>query len=305
MKRYAAPLLYAVLYLSLLLWMHWRHGFGVGEPLLVLGIVGVGFTTLAYWSTRRLEARTVPVMHPRAESRALLVYWLLTVVFITWGLPAVRGWAANGWESTVAVLVAKLVVFVAVPAFLWKRHWGYHLADFAVLRRGFGGGHWRPVLLMSAVLIAFQLVFGRVRGDVGMLAPTWGELAIGLGLGFGWLLLEVGLVEEFFFRSLIQARLAAWTRSDVTAIVLMAVLFGLAHAPGLYLRPDSTGEALGTEPSLLFAIGYSIVVTSVTGFFLGTLWVRTRNLLALAVIHAAGDLLPNLADTIRIWRPGG
>ncbi|HYK82476.1 MAG TPA: hypothetical protein VEU55_04975 [Gemmatimonadales bacterium] len=36
----------------------------------------------------------------------------------------------------------------------------------------------------------------------------------------------------------------------------------------------------------------------------GTLWVRTRNLLALAIIDAAGDLLPNLADVIRWWRPG-
>ena len=49
------------------------------------------------------------------------------------------------------------------------------------------------------------------------------------------------------------------------------------------------------------AIGYSIVITSVAGFFLGVLWARTRNFLVLVLVHAAADLLPNtLADTARL-----
>ncbi len=105
-------------------------------------------------------------------------------------------------------------------------------------------------------------------------------------------------MEEFFFRGLVQARLAALFRSELWALVAMALIFGLAHAPGFYLRPEATGETLGSHPSMIIAIGYSIVITSVTGFFLGILWIRTRNLLLLALIHAAGDLLPNLAGTI-------
>lgn len=301
--RHSALLAYGVLYAFLLLAMHLRDGFALAEPLFVLGIVGVGFTVLAFWSTRALALRVVPVRSPGPESRTLLLYFVAAAAFITWGLPAVRGLAPGRVGPTGAGLLAKLVVFVGGPLLVWRWRWGYRYSDFADVRRGLAG-HWRPVLWMSAALIVFQLVVGKARADLAALAPTPVELAVGIAVGFAWLLLEVGVVEEFFFRALLQARLAAWTRSEMTGVVLMALLFGLAHAPGLYLRPSSTGEALGPHPSLFLAVGYSVVITSVTGFFLGTLWVRTRNLLALAVIHAAGDLLPNLADVIRWWRPG-
>jgi membrane protease YdiL (CAAX protease family) len=53
------------------------------------------------------------------------------------------------------------------------------------------------------------------------------------------------------------------------------------------------------HPSLLMAVGYSIVVTSVAGFFLGALWARTRNFAVVVVVHAAADLLPNVLPTLR------
>jgi membrane protease YdiL (CAAX protease family) len=43
------------------------------------------------------------------------------------------------------------------------------------------------------------------------------------------------LVEEFFFRALLQARLAAYFRSEVTGVVLMSLIFGFAHVPGFVL----------------------------------------------------------------------
>jgi len=35
-----------------------------------------------------------------------------------------------------------------------------------------------------------------------------------------WLVVEVGLVEEFFFRALLQSRLSVFLRSEVSGIVL-------------------------------------------------------------------------------------
>jgi membrane protease YdiL (CAAX protease family) len=101
---------------------------------------------------------------------------------------------------------------------------------------------------------------------------------------------------------LLQSRLSAVLRSQLGGIVLMALLFGLAHAPGLYLRSGITHEGLGAHPSFLMAAGYSIVVISVAGFFLGVLWARTRNFALVVVIHAAGDLLPNLLPTLHSLR---
>jgi membrane protease YdiL (CAAX protease family) len=49
------------------------------------------------------------------------------------------------------------------------------------------------------------------------------------------------------------------------------------------------------------AVCYSIVITSVAGVFLGVLWARTRNLILVMAVHAAGDWLPNLVPTIKNW----
>jgi membrane protease YdiL (CAAX protease family) len=54
-------------------------------------------------------------------------------------------------------------------------------------------------------------------------------------------------------------------------------------------------EGLGPHPSPLDAVAYSIVVLAVSGITVGVIWARTKNLFALMLIHAAGDLLPTSA----------
>jgi membrane protease YdiL (CAAX protease family) len=49
----------------------------------------------------------------------------------------------------------------------------------------------------------------------------------------------------------------------------------------------------------LTAAAYTIGVQSVAAFFFGIFWMRTRNLPALVVIHAATDLLSNLPDFVK------
>ena len=94
-------------------------------------------------------------------------------------------------------------------------------------------------------------------------------------------------MEEFFFRALLQTRLAAWFRSEVTGVALMALLFGLAHAPGFILRHAGLEEAIGANPSPADSIAYAIVVLSVGGILFGIVWARTKNLFAVMIIHAA------------------
>jgi len=110
------------------------------------------------------------------------------------------------------------------------------------------------------------------------------------------------LVEEFFFRALVQSRFGAWFKSEVSGIVLMSLAFGLAHAPGFIFRQAGGVEGLGPNPSALDAIAYSIVVLSVSGILFGVTWARTKNLFALMLIHAAGDLLPNFVNFVQVWQ---
>jgi len=294
---------YLLLYALLLAAMHFGYGFGVTEPVLVLLLFGLGLSLLALWTTRHAQPRNITVKHPRQESAILGGYLVIVVSFITWGLPGVRLISAQPMLHAALVTIAKLLVIVIVPFAIWRAAWRYRVREFVDLRAAISG-HWRALVVVSLALLTLQALLGRARTDLATLHPSASELLVAVGLTSVWLFVEVGIVEEFFFRGLVQARVAALTGSEWTALVVMALVFGLAHAPGLYLRPAATGEVLGTHPNVLLAVGYSIVVTSVTGFFLGVLWIRTRNLLLLALIHTAGDLLPNLADTIRLWRLG-
>ena len=71
------------------------------------------------------------------------------------------------------------------------------------------------------------------------------------------------------------------------------------HAPGLYLRTGITQEGLPPHPALWMAAGYSIVITSTAGLVFGVLWSRTRNFALIAIVHGAGDLLPDFLTTMR------
>ncbi|MFZ0708112.1 MAG: CPBP family intramembrane glutamic endopeptidase [Candidatus Korobacteraceae bacterium] len=105
--------------------------------------------------------------------------------------------------------------------------------------------------------------------------------------------------EEFFFRVLLQSRLASLLKSELGGIVIASLVFGLMHAPGLYLRTGITQEGLPPHPPLRMAVGYSIVITSTAGFVFGVLWSRTRNFALIAIVHGAGDLLPDFLTTMR------
>jgi membrane protease YdiL (CAAX protease family) len=85
--------------------------------------------------------------------------------------------------------------------------------------------------VVGGALLAFQFFLGNAAAPILQGKFTTNQLLLGLPLCFVWLVIEVGLVEEFFFRALVQSRLAAWFKSEVSGVVLMSLAFGLAHAP--------------------------------------------------------------------------
>lgn len=201
-------------------------------------------------------------------------------------------------------MTKKLFVFVAIPFAIFRFCFGYRLRYFGIQRQGLRalcGSHLPVVLAVGAAFLAFQY-FGSGGGAAFRRGHfTAFQLLVGLPLCFVWLLIEAGLVEEFFIRGLIQSQLAAAFKSEISGIVLMSLIFGLAHAPGFIFRHAGELEGLGPNPSALDAVAYSIVVLAVSGITFGLIWARTKNLFALILIHAAGDLLPNFGSFIRTW----
>ena len=288
------PKVYIVAYLVLwtisFLLLRGLYGFEASEAIPALVVLGLILPGLSLLTSRRVPAVPYVVHRPAVESGMLVAYLAVVVVVLVWGFGAVARITTEPLHSVV-VLGVKLATFVIVPgAMFLAAGYGLHeLAPVSLTRAAL-----RPALWMSLAVLLVQSFLGRGLHDIGSAhLPAW-LLALAAPLSFVWLVIEVGVVEEFFFRVLLQERLAALLRSSWGGLVLAALLFGLVHAPGFYLRTAATQESLGAHPSLPMAIGYSIVLTSLAGLFLGVLWMRTKNFAVVVIAHAAADFLPNL-----------
>ncbi len=288
---------YFALWASVLLVLRTFVGFDTSEALVALVILGVIFPALAMLATRRVSALPNVVRRPGIETAVLVMYLVVIAGVLVSGFARVARIGAEPLHFIV-LLAVKLATFVGLPAAIMLALGPYRVADLLPVSLKWRG--LRPALWMSLAALLMQSILGRGLQDIREAhLPVW-VLAVATPLSFVWLSIEVGVVEEFFFRVLLQERLAAVLRSRWGGLVVAAVLFGLVHAPGFYLRPAGTQEALGSHPSLWMAIGYSIVLTSLAGLSLGVLWMRTKNFAVIVIVHAATDLLPNLVP----WAKG-
>lgn len=290
---------YLALYALCLFLLARYENFDLAEPLFVLVVLGIGFTFLAWLLTLGVRATPAAALaRPGAEAAAVTLYLLLFAVGVLgWGLSWLKTILPDPRLHMAAVTGAKLLTMVVLPALLLRayRHpWREFLNWNFPLRRL----SWRFAVL-AVLLLGFQALVGGGLKDLSALHPSSSALLIGIPICFLYICLDTGLTEEFLFRVVLQTRLSAYFRSETAGVVVMSLLFGLAHAPGYYLR--ATDAHVGGHPSVLMAAGYAVVMISVFGFMFGMLWARTRSLGLVVMAHAATDLLPNLADFIRTW----
>lgn len=302
----AAVALYAALYAACLAHLSGAPGFQAGESLAVLLIFGLGFSAAAWAATRGARPPALTVRRPLAESLAILAYLaVFAVLFLGSGLSAIRDMLPDGRVERSGILAAKLAAMVLLPALLFVAL-GIRPRKLVPQGAGFVGGRreWIALAILCALVLVLQLTVGRGPRQIALLQAEWGwaawQLALVAPLALAWMTLEAGLTEEFLFRVLLQTRLEAWLRSRTAAILAMAVLFGLAHAPGYVLR-GGQAEGMAIAPDPLMAAAYAIVVVSPIGFMFGVLWTRTRSLGLVVLLHGFTDLVPNLAPFARTW----
>ena len=298
--RFTGPAIlagYIVLYAAVLFAM-WRWGgFDPSDALGVAVVLGLGFSVVAWAVTIGVKPLPYSISQPTRELIVLALYFVALTAFVTWGFDWLRRMFPTDPAQSIAIVAVKLIAFVAIPFWIMRRRFGYRWRDLAP--NSFKPRHLIVMVAMSALFLAFQAAAGRGLRDIKAAHVSANSLIFGMPLAFLWLTLEAGVVEEFFFRVLLQSRLSARLKSELGGIVIASLLFGLMHAPGLYLRTAATQEGLVAHPPLWMAVGYSIVITSAAGFVFGVLWSRTRNFALIAIVHGAGDLLPDFLTTMR------
>lgn len=275
-------------------------GEGGGEAVAIGLIFGVVGPLLAWVLTLfgKRESAPVPVARPAVETWAILAYLVVyATLFLGWGLSAVREWFPADPAKSMAIDGLKILAHLVLPAALLLFLGG----RLGPLFRAHAGRltFWLPLIVLGGALLFLLTVISPSLKNIAALnlsSSDW--LWAGPGT-FLWLVLTVGLLEEFLFRAVLQTRLTAFLKSATGAIAIGAILFGLAHAPGLYLRADP-GD-FGASPDPLMVIAYTIAVLSPTGIFFGVLWERTKSLWLLVLLHVAVDFLPNLPRFVQSY----
>lgn len=297
--RRAIPALLAVLLTLAMLHLAGR-GMPVGDLAARLVLLG-GLLPLAAWlACRGVPAAAPPAAWQRREAWVMLALLALVVV----GLGPVKQLLlslapARGTPGGEAANTAyKLLLFVVLPGFVLH---AAGLLSAGARSRLRPAQALRIVLLLGAVAFALQAAIGREfqRWLASDPAPTlwlWAVPAC-----WAWMSIEAGLVEEFFFRRWLQSRLEAWTGSALSGLLLAAAIFGLAHAPGLWLRGGGLVEGLGSQPGLLDCLAYTLVTQGLAGLMFGLLWQRTRSLALCVAVHGLFDVPAHLARFVAVW----
>jgi uncharacterized protein len=274
------------------------------EDVVVPGIVlGLGMPLIAWIACLGMPAPTTPRPWRPGEGRLMIALLVWVAFFLALKgalLDALLPSGADPRLVDTSNTLLKIVAFVAIPgAVIGWQGWGWDQggqATATALRRLVA------FLLVAAAVVAMQYLLGSqfrklLDGDYASR-----HLAVGAVVCWVWMSIEAGLVEEFFFRWYLQSRLAAWTGSQLSAVLIGALIFGLAHAPGMILRGAGVVEGLGDSPPVVSTIAYAIAVQGVAGLMFGLLWARTRSFIFLVALHGLFDALSNTAAFMDTWQ---
>lgn len=265
---------------------------------LVMGVFALALGGLAWLLTRGADAPRIQVKRPAIEGGAVLIYMsIYAVLFLGYAMSAVRGAFPPGREQELAVMALKLGVHVVVPALLLLAL-GARLGP--LVQAGLSGRKfWRTLIVLGAIILGLLAMISPSLKNLSALDPTLDLLLWAAPASFIWIALEAGLCEEFLFRSVLQTRLTAWFNSAWAGIFVTSIVFGLAHAPGLFLRGSAATDGWSADPWQ--TIAYSIAVLAPMGLLFGLIYARTKSLLLVVLLHGLVDVLPNLAGFIETW----
>ena len=143
----------------------------------------------------------------------------------------------------------------------------------------------------AAVVTAVVVAAGLVPALSGALADDRVEVGVGEMLGHVLITIPIGTVvlEELAFRGLLLGLLRRVT-STAWAVAVDSVLFGLWHvAPAIASADDNAAlaDVASASGGLAATVVATVVTTTVAGFALCWLRLRSRSLLAPALAHVA------------------
>ena len=294
----AAALAYALLWGGSTAYLYATGG-DWSTGVLVALIFGLGLGGMAWLLTLGANAPRIEVKRPAIESGSIIIYLALyAVLFLGFGMTWARQVLPEGQQQELLVMGLKLGVHIVLPALLLALL-GAKLGPITQLGLS-GRKFWRTLIVLGLIILALVCVITPSLKQISGIPPTFDTMIWAVPLGFIWITLEAGACEEFLFRGVLQTRLTSWFNSAWAGVIVTSLLFGLAHAPGLFMRGGPGVDGWSTDP--LQVVAHTIAVLSPIGLTFGLIYARTKSLLLVILLHGLVDVLPNLAEFVQVWR---
>lgn len=191
----------------------------------------------------------------------------------------------------------------SVPGMMFVRM-GLSIAAFAVIAiaagrrviepsaKSIGFAFKKSIYLLAIALVTGAFAIGMALYQNKELLPDWPfQLALVV-----LLCLVIGAFEEGLFRGIVLssllARLGNTRRGLVGAVVVSSLIFGVVHvAPSLLSGQVSDG--LGVAQAVL-----KTVQSGILGAFLAAIFLTTRNLWGVVLVHSVNDLFAMLSEAL-------
>lgn len=293
-----ALILYLALWGSSVFYLYSKGGEEWMETVKVAAIFGLALPAVAWATTLWAKAAPIEVRRPALESGAVLIYLALyAVFFLVFGLNWAHAVLPAGPNQELLIMGMKLAAHIVAPLLLLLALGARIAPLFAPrLTRQF----WITLVVMGAIILALLCVISPSLQEIAATQTPLSTLLWVAPLSYVWITIEAGLCEEVLYRAVLQTRLTAFFKSPWAGVIVTSILFALAHAPGLYLRGGG-GDSHGVAADPIQVAAYTIAMLSPISVLFGFMYMRTKSLLLVVLLHGAVDVLPNLGDFIRTW----
>lgn len=256
----------------------------LGQTLISLVFLAQFLVLSAFVKTGR-DANPLPdagaeVRDPRGETLFLLAVYLLAMGI---ELTLLKPWFLM--KRRLELIAAFWIFYVAVPAIYFRLR-GYRLSDLGITSTGLARSLGNAVL---AALVVLPFLVSSSSSSAYFLGGklTAGQLLAGTGAGLVYGFLMAGFFEEFFFRALLQTRLACLAKSETDGMLISSILFGLYHLPSRIIQTDGDwGHAFA------LTLSAQMVISPIYGL----LWARSRNLALPVFVHSFMDGMSGFAN---------
>jgi len=274
-----------------------------------LALIGLAFVSSSWWSavllgigvvllsglvwvvTNKQAPQPIAIACPKTQLWSMLIWYglvvLLAAATLAQGFELVNGF--TNW-----------FFLVLVPLGLLALTHGSDISMRDTLRSvGLTRTGMKDALKLVALIIPLSIPLLYIIGDqqrvaIQMIFSAPLQALAPFITGFVLALITAGFAEEFFFRGILQSRLAACLGSEWHGLLLAAFLFGLLHLPLYYFSPFEP-----TQGNPLWAAASVITEPTITGVLLGVIWMRTRNLIAPTLVHTFINCIA-IMSTLRI-----